>query len=75
MTTRLPPASDLEQALTQMVLAVEAQEDRSKHVKIHCPSLGPYTRVNPKHCIDCGKLGSFWTANDEPCSATAPRLR
>lgn len=72
---RRPPPSDLEQALTQAILAVEVQQDRSNHVKIHCPNLGPYTRLNPKHCIDCGKLGSFWTASDEPCPATVSRLR
>ena len=37
------------------IYRVEAGNDRSNHVKIHKPSLGPYTGENQKACVDCGK--------------------
>ena len=56
-----------EMSLAAMVLAVEVQQGRSNHVKVHCNNLGPYSPTNPMHCIHCRKLGSFWKRRDESC--------
>jgi hypothetical protein len=37
------------------ILRAEAGNDRTNMVKVHKPSLGPYSPSNPKVCLDCGK--------------------
>ena len=43
------------QTIIAGLLRVEAGNDRTKMVKVHKPSLGPYTPRNLKVCLDCDK--------------------
>ncbi len=48
--------SGSEDSIIAGILRVEEGNDRTNMVKVHKPSLGPYTSSNPKVCLDCDKL-------------------
>lgn len=53
------------------IYRVEAGNDRSGHVKVHKPNLGPYSDENQRKCVDCG--ASLNSARlSEPCFAQRP---
>ncbi len=58
-------ANECDKAILAGIYRVEAGNDRSGHVKIHKPSLGPYSDENPKTCVDCGK--TLDETLGEPC--------
>jgi hypothetical protein len=53
--------------LADMVIHVGMQNDLSFWIKVHKPSLGPYTDENPCVCVDCGKPREEWLFPAAPC--------